>query len=68
MDAMLFENFLFNMLLSIRQNPSTMNKKVVIMLDNVSLHRHESVKKTAIRFGATLLFNCAYSPFLNPIE
>lgn len=43
-------------------------RNIVVLLDNVRLHKTASVLETGRRLGVTMLFSAQYSPFLNPIE
>ena len=67
-DAVIFENFLFRTLESIRRSPTTRNKPIVILMDNAVIHKTPVVYNTAKTMNATLLLNAEYSPWLNPIE
>ena len=67
-DAVIFENFLFRTLESIRRSPTTRNKPIVILMDNAVIHKTPVFYNTAKRMNATLLLNAEYSPWLNPIE
>ena len=67
-DAVIFENFVFRTLESIRRSPTTRNKPIVILMDNAVIHKTPVVYNTAKRMNATLLVNSEYSPWLNPIE
>ena len=67
-DAVIFENFIFRTLDSIRRSPSTCNKHIVILMDNAVIHKTQAVYDTARLMNATLLINAEYSPWLNPIE
>ena len=67
-DAVIFENFLFRTLESIRKSQTTRNKPIVILMDNAVIHKTPVVYNTAKRMNATLLLNAEYSPWLNPIE
>jgi transposase len=52
----------------LRANEQVKDREIVILLDNVRLHKTPSVIATAKRLGVTMLFSAQYSPFLNPIE
>jgi transposase len=65
---MLFENFLYQSLRSIRTDPALANREVVLLMDNAVIHKHSSVLETARRMKVNVLFNAEYSPWLNPIE
>ena len=67
-DAVIFENFIFRTLDSIRRSPSTCNKHIVILMDNAVIHKTQAVYDTARMMNATLLLNAEYSSWLNPIE
>lgn len=45
-----------------------LKKGQVLVLDNVSFHKSDLVKKAVEAVGAKVLFLPAYSPDLNPIE
>ena len=67
-DAVVFDNFLHRVLHKLRADKETKSKQIVILMDNASIHKHESVYETARRFKANILLNAQYSPWLNPIE
>ena len=67
-DAVLFENFLFTTLDSLRRSPSTKDKHIVILMDNATIHKTSIVYQAALKMKATVLLNAQYSPWLNPIE
>jgi transposase len=67
-DASLFENFVFHMLLQMRKSSEYRTKPIVLLMDNASIHRHELVRAACLRLGASVLFNAEYSPQLNPVE
>ena len=67
-DSVLFENFVYQTLLSVRKDKDTAAREVVLFLDNAVIHRHSSVLETARKFKVNVLFNAEYSPWLNPIE
>ncbi len=67
-DAVIFDNFLHRVLHKLRVDGATKSKRIVILMDNASIHKHESVYATARRFKANVLLNAQYSPWLNPIE
>ena len=66
-DSVLFENFIYQTLMSVRAGPNQ-HKDVVLMMDNAVIHKHSAVLETARRFRVNVLFNAEYSPWLNPIE
>lgn len=67
-DALLFEAFMGKLLMSLREDPTTGNRPIVVQLDNVGFHKTDMVKATIKAFGVTCLFSAAYSPEMNPIE
>ena len=67
-DASVFENFLYVMLKHVRESPKYQGRRVVLLMDNASIHRHKHVFDTVLAMKATVIFNPQYSPFLNPIE
>ena len=67
-DANLFENFIYNMLNKLRRDPEMINKHILILMDNATIHKSSIVNKTARAMKTTILFNAQYSPWLNPIE
>ena len=40
----------------------------MILMDNATIHKHETVYTTARKFKANVLLNAQYSSWLNPIE
>ena len=67
-DSVLFENFVYQTLLSVRKDPATASKEVVLFMDNAVIHKHSAVLETARRLKVNVLFNAEYSPWLNPVE
>ncbi len=67
-DAVLFENFLYRTLNKLRQNAQTVNKSIVVLMDNATIHKHSTVFQTARRMKVSVLMNAQYSPWLNPVE
>ena len=67
-DAVVFENFLHRVLHKLRVDRETKNKQIVVLMDNATIHKHESVYATARKFKVNVLLNAQYSPWLNPIE
>lgn len=67
-DAVLFENFIYHSLRSIRSDPELAAREVILLMDNAVIHKHQSVLETALKFRVNVLFNAEYSPWLNPIE
>ncbi len=67
-DASVFEHFIFRMLEYVRNHPQLREKRVVVLMDNATIHRHASVIDTVLGMKAILMFNPPYSPQLNPVE
>jgi transposase len=67
-DSVLYENFIYQTLYSLRCDKATANKDIVLFMDNAIIHRHSSVLETARKFKVNVLFNAEYSPWLNPVE
>lgn len=67
-DATLFENFIYNLLWSVRNDKDLCRKKVVLFMDNAVIHKSSTIIETARKMKAIVLFNAEYSPWLNPIE
>jgi transposase len=67
-DSVVFENFVYHALRSIRTDSQLANKDVILLMDNAVIHKHSSVLETARKMQVNVLFNAEYSPWLNPIE
>lgn len=67
-DSSVYEHFLFRLLESIRSNPQLANRRIVLLMDNATIHRHASIIATVLDMHAILMFNPPYSPQLNPVE
>ena len=67
-DSVMFENFIYNALSSVRNDKDTVSNDVVLLLDNAVIHKHSLVMETATKLKVNVLFNAEYSPWLNPIE
>ena len=67
-DAVIFENYIHDTLLAIRTDAETRNRHVILIIDNVQLHKADSIKATAKRFNSSVLFLPQYSPFLAGVE
>ena len=67
-DSVLFENFIYQALTSIRKDRGNAGKDVIILMDNAVIHKHRLVLETARDLKVNVLFNAEYSPWLNPIE
>jgi hypothetical protein len=67
-DAIIFDNFVYHTLLCIRKDKDLSQKKVLLFLDNARIHKSPHLYDTAKKMKALILFNAAYSSWLNPIE
>lgn len=56
-DSSLFENFIYQTLLSLRNDPQTKEKEILLFMDNARIHHHSSVINTTKKFNVHLLFN-----------
>jgi transposase len=67
-DGVLFENFIYHTLVSIRNDKELCERKVILLLDNARIHKTIYLKDTIKKMKALALFNASYSPWLNPVE
>ena len=67
-DAVVFDNFMHQLLTKLRTDKATKSKHIVVLMDNATIHKHSSIYETARRFKVNLLLNAQYSPWLNPVE
>ena len=67
-DAVVFENFLFKTLDSLRWIPANRDKPIVVLMDNATIHKSPVVYNTACKMKVTLMLNSQYSPWLNTTE
>ena len=67
-DATVFENFVYRLLVHVRERPEFRGRQVVLLMDNASIHHHRRVLDTVLAMKAILLYNPQYSPWLNPVE
>ena len=67
-DSSVFENFLFELLRSIRQDPERRGRPLVIFMDNATIHGSPIVMETVGCMKVILLMKAQYSPNLNPVE
>ena len=67
-DSVLFENFIFHTLRSVRTDKNLQLKPVLLFMDNAVIHKHSEVLETARKMKVNVLFNAQYSPWLNPVE
>ena len=65
-DQHIFLEFLEDLLINFV--PQNCSNKIVLFLDNSSVHRAKQVKEYCKKKGIKLIFNAPYSPDFNPIE
>ena len=65
---MLFANYVYKTLCALRKDPEINKKKVVIYMDNASIHKGSMVYEVARDLKVDILLAAQYSPFLNPVE
>lgn len=51
-----------------RSNPKYADRNLILFMDNAAIHKHPIILEVARMFDVTILFNCEYSPWLNPVE
>ena len=56
-DAVVFENFLFRTLDSLRRIPANRDKHIVVLMDNATIHKSPVVYNTGHKMKVTLLMN-----------
>jgi hypothetical protein len=67
-DASLFDNFIHHTLVNMKKDPKYHGRVIVVLMDNAVIHKHPMVQQTIQALNVSVLFNCEYSPWLNPIE
>ena len=65
---MIFENFIYQTLLQMRIDPKNAGKDIIVLMDNARIHKHPLVMQTFRDLRVQVIFNCEYSPWLNPVE
>ena len=56
-DSQAFENFLYKLMNSIRLDPKTKDKEVVIFMDNARTHKTEQVQALSAKLGFVILYS-----------
>ena len=56
-DWVVFENFLYSTLNSLRRDARYKDATIVVLADNASVHKHSTTYDMVKRFGGVLLFN-----------
>jgi len=64
MNSALFEGWLEHIFVPALMNP----EKSVLIIDNASAHRNDTIQQIADEYGFKVIFLPPYSPDLNPIE
>ena len=57
MDSTVFDNFIYRLLVYVRESPEFIGRRVVLLMDNASIHHHRRVIDTVLRFKVILLFS-----------
>jgi hypothetical protein len=56
-DAVIFENFIYHMLVSVTTSEDFANKDIILFMDNAVIHRHSRVLETCKKFHVNVIFN-----------
>ena len=56
-DSSVFENFIYTMLLHLRTTDKYKGARIILLMDNATIHRHPGVSKTILEMKAFLMFN-----------
>jgi DDE superfamily endonuclease len=67
-DSSVFEHFMYRLLVYLRTERRFRHRRVVLLMDNATIHRHPLVLDLALSMKCILLFNPQYSQQLNPVE
>ena len=67
-DAVLFENFVYKVLMKLRSDPATAHRKIMVIAENARIHKKEQMQKIAERLGVDFMFLPQNSPWCNPFE
>jgi transposase len=67
-DSSIFENFIYEVMLHLRQDPALCRRPIILFMDNARIHCHPMVIESVLLRKGILLFNAQYSPSLNPVE
>ena len=61
-DSVVFENFIYNLIISLKNNSETANKDILLFMDNAVIHKSDKVLQSIKKLGVNVLFNAEYSP------
>ncbi len=64
----MFAAFVDQLLGRMRADEAVKDRKLLLFMDNASIHKGVAVRQAVARHGALVLFNCPYAPDFNPIE
>ncbi len=67
-DSTIVQNFFAQALAYVREQPENRGRRVVLFMDNAKIHKGSNVYAMTQKYKVDVLFNCPYSPQLNPIE
>jgi transposase len=56
-DQVLFENFLYRTLNSMRLDKNSKDKHIVILMDNAAIHKNSTIYETARKMNASIVLN-----------
>ena len=56
-DAVIFDNFIYDMLSNLVKEPEYMERDIVLFMDNAVIHRHSQVLETCRAFKVNVVFN-----------
>ncbi len=64
----MFAAFVDQLLGRLRADPAVADRKLLLFMDNATIHKGAAVRAAVARHDALALFNCPYAPDFNPIE
>jgi DDE superfamily endonuclease len=67
-DTSVFENFIYRLLEYVHTQQRFRNKRIVLLMDNATIHRHPLILDLVLAMKCILVYNPQYSPHLNPVE
>ena len=63
-----FEHFIYKVVQKIRTDKKTMDKPVVVFLDNAAVHKSPMIQHLATKMRVTFLYASQYSPWQMSVE